>query len=160
MSESFWTEIGLGDCGKFYRDSQFFLAIVAGVGIWGVAWFVAPQFFANLSFADYALLASVILWQPMLEEVLFRGIIQGQVAQNKWGKPVCCGVSGANLFTTILFALSHLIHHTPIWAVAAVAPSLVFGHFRDRYQSVWPGLVLHIFYNAGYFLIGAVIHTG
>ena len=160
VSESFWTEIGLGRCGKFYRDSYFILALAAGVGVWGVAWFVAPQFFANLSLTNYALLASVILWQPMLEELLFRGVIQGQAAQQTWGKVEYWGVSGANLITTSLFALSHLVYHTPIWAAAVLVPSLVFGHFRDRYKSVWPGLVLHVFYNAGYFLIGAMIHEG
>jgi len=158
VNKSFWIEAGLGHCGKFYRDGHFFLATVAAISIWGVAWFVAPRLFANLPFSDYALLASVILWQPMLEELLFRGVIQGQAAQKQWGVVVCCGVSGANLFATILFALSHLFHHAPIWAIAVLVPSLVFGYFRDRYQSVWPGLVLHIFYNAGYFLIGAMIH--
>lgn len=160
VNKSFWAEIGLGRCGKFYRDGHFVLVLAAGVGVWGVAWFAAPQFFANLSFAEYALLASVILWQPTLEELLFRGVIQGQAVRQAWGKIEHWGVSGANLFTTGLFVLSHLIYHTPIWAAAVLVPSLVFGYFRDRYQSVWPGVALHIFYNAGYFLIGAMIHEG
>jgi membrane protease YdiL (CAAX protease family) len=36
--------------------------------------------------------------------------------------------------------------------VATVVPSLVFGYFRDRYDSVVPGAALHVFYNAGWFL--------
>jgi membrane protease YdiL (CAAX protease family) len=35
------------------------------------------------------------------------------------------------------------------------APSLVFGYFRERYGSIAPGAVLHVFYNAGYFLLVA-----
>jgi membrane protease YdiL (CAAX protease family) len=30
-------------------------------------------------------------------------------------------------------------------------PSLIFGYFRDRYTSIYPCMVLHAFYNAGYF---------
>lgn len=158
VKESFWSEIGIGRCGKFYRDGQFIFALTLGVAVWGAAWFAAPQFFTRLPQGDYVLMASVILWQPLLEELLYRGVIQGQAVRQKWGKVMCCGVSGANLLTSGLFVLSHLVYHTPIWAMAVFVPSLVFGYFRDRYKSVWPGLVLHVFYNAGYFLIGTMLY--
>lgn len=158
VNESFWSEVGIGRCGKFYRDRQFLFALVLGVAVWGVAWFVVPHFFTRLPQGDYVLIASVILWQPLLEELLFRGVIQGQAVRQKWGKASYCGVSGANLLTSGLFVLSHLVYHAPIWAMAVFMPSLVFGYFRDRYKSVWPGLALHVFYNAGYFLIGALFY--
>lgn len=158
VNESFSCEVGIGRCGKFYRDGQFLFAIALGVAVWGVAWFAAPHFFTKLPHSDYVLMASVILWQPLLEELLFRGVIQGQVVRQKWGKATYCGVSGANLLTSALFVLCHLVYHAPIWAIAVFVPSLVFGYFRDRYKSVWPGLALHVFYNAGYFLIGTMLY--
>jgi hypothetical protein len=33
----------------------------------------------------------------------------------------------------------------PEWAAAAFVPSLVFGHFRQRYGSIVPGAALHLF---------------
>jgi len=41
-------------------------------------------------------------------------------------------------------------------ARTAFFPSLVFGYFRDRYDSIWPGAALHIFYNAGWLLLAGV----
>jgi membrane protease YdiL (CAAX protease family) len=32
-------------------------------------------------------------------------------------------------------------------------PSLLYGYFRDRHGSVYPAIALHVFYNAGYFLL-------
>jgi hypothetical protein len=138
---NFWSEVGVGRCGKFYRDGRFLFALVLGMAVWGVAWFVAPRFFTRLPYRDFMLMASLILWQPVLEELLFRGVIQGQVARQIWGNTRYFGLSSANLLTSVLFALMHLVYHAPLWAIAVFAPSLVFGYFRDRYQSIWPGLL-------------------
>ena len=61
----------------------------------------------------------------------------------------------ANVATSALLALAHLATQTPEWAAAAFVPALVFGHFRERYGSIAPGVALHVFYNAGYFLLAA-----
>jgi hypothetical protein len=47
----------------------------------------------------------------------------------------------------------HLWSHPAGWAAAVIVPSLVFGYVRDRYQSVYPSIVLHLYYNAGYALL-------
>ncbi|WP_187272118.1 CPBP family glutamic-type intramembrane protease [Zeimonas arvi] len=31
-----------------------------------------------------------------------------------------------------------------------VAPSLIFGHLRERFDSVWPAVAMHALYNAGF----------
>lgn len=157
LNGSFWSEVGLMPWRPFWGDGRFWLGVAAGVLVWCVAWLAAPQFFARLPLEDYALLGSVILWQPLLEELLFRGIIQGQAARKAWGKRQWAGMSGANLFASALFVAAHFVYHAPLWAAAVLVPSLVFGYFRDRFASVWPGLALHVFYNAGYFLIGGLI---
>jgi membrane protease YdiL (CAAX protease family) len=48
---------------------------------------------------------------------------------------------------------AHALTHPPEWAAAMLFPSLVFGYFRDRYRSVVPAAALHVFYNAGWFLL-------
>jgi membrane protease YdiL (CAAX protease family) len=39
------------------------------------------------------------------------------------------------------------------WAILVFAPSLVYGFFRDRYNNLYPSIVLHSTYNAGFILI-------
>ena len=38
-----------------------------------------------------------------------------------------------------------------------LVPGLVFGYFRERYNALWPAIVLHVWYNAGFFLSGALL---
>ena len=55
-----------------------------------------------------------------------------------------------------LFALAHLATQAPAeWAAATFVPSVVYGHFRERYGAIAPGAALHVFYNAGFLLLAA-----
>ncbi len=91
---------------------------------------------------------------PLLEEIAFRGLLQGWLARLESVERLSvAAISGANLVTSLLFAAAHLLHHSPLWAALVIGPSLVFGWFRDRYHSIVPGLLLHILYNSGYFLL-------
>ena len=89
---------------------------------------------------------------PILEEIVFRGLLQGTLL--KWGmrKRLWRGISQANGLTSIVFMLAHFIYHSWIWAVAVLVPSVIFGYFRDKYQSITPSIILHVFYNFVYFL--------
>ena len=88
---------------------------------------------------------------PVLEELAFRGFLQEALYKTAQGKKTWLGISGANALTSVIFALFHLLRHPPLWAASIIFPSLVFGFFRDRYERVTPAIVLHVFYNAGYF---------
>ncbi|MGE3540131.1 MAG: JDVT-CTERM system glutamic-type intramembrane protease [Candidatus Tectimicrobiota bacterium] len=92
-------------------------------------------------------------WQPCCEELLFRGYLQGLLRRQSWGRLCRAGVTRANVLVSLLFALGHAWAHPPLWAVAVFFPSLVFGSLRDRYESVYPAVALHILYNAGYFAL-------
>ncbi len=99
-----------------------------------------------------------VLFFPVLEEFAFRGFVQTTLAKTAWGKKTKFGFSAANAFTSVVFVLFHLLSHSPLWAGLTFFPSLIFGFFRDRYDRVMPAIVLHVFYNAGYFwLFGAPI---
>ena len=158
MLKAWLDDLGLRSCRPFFGDRDFFLALLLGMVFWLGVWLFAPQLFPSLPRPGKAtLLLSLIVWQPLLEEMLFRGVIQGQLKEAHWGKATGLGISYANLLTSTLFALSHLLYHTPLWALAVFVPSLIFGHLRDRYDSIYPAMLVHIFYNAGYFLLGEFI---
>ena len=145
-------DLGLAACPRFYGDSQLALAMAGGAVVWLVAWIFFPDLLAPPR--QGALLASLILWQPLLEELLFRGVLQGQLRLWQWGREKHFGISRANLATSVLFVLGHMVYHAPLWALAVFVPSLLFGYFRERHACIYSALVLHVYYNAGYFLIG------
>lgn len=92
----------------------------------------------------------VALVYPVLEEMVFRGLIQGELARRPWGARQILGLSVANLLAASLFAASHLWHHTALHALAVLAPGLLFGYFRDRYGGIKQAVLLHVVYNTGY----------
>lgn len=104
---------------------------------------------------------SLVLLQPVLEELVFRGILQGQalrlLAVN--GRTRKLGpLTLANVLVTLAFAALHLVAQPPGWALAVSLPSLVFGHLRERFGSVWPAVCVHAFYNAGFGLSAWLAH--
>jgi len=100
------------------------------------------------------LFSMLILIRPIIEEIVFRGVVQGGLLRAEWLREKVVGISYANIGTSIVFAAFHLMSLTPLMAASVFIPSLVFGYFRDRYHG-WlvPAILLHCFYNAGYFLL-------
>jgi membrane protease YdiL (CAAX protease family) len=143
--------LGLAGWPPVYRDPQFYVAMLAGVGFWVGLWLCVPVHpITPGQVLSHAFLVLVV-WYPVLEEGLFRGYLQGQLSQQSWGQQHWRGITAANGCTSLLFVLGHFWSHPPLWAAAVLLPSLVFGYFRDRHTSVYPCMVLHAFYNAGYF---------
>ncbi|OQW35224.1 MAG: hypothetical protein A4E19_16770 [Nitrospira sp. SG-bin1] len=137
----------------FHRDPVFLGLFALGP----MAWLAMIGFLAFQPLPWHAIWSpaflSVILWQPLLEELLFRGIVQGYLSQS-WGKEkTWSGLSLANLVTSLLFTVAHLASHSVSWTVLVFVPSLCFGFLRDRFESVYPSMILHAFYNTGYFLL-------
>ena len=97
-------------------------------------------------------LLSVLLWYPFIEELAFRGVVQGTLAEYSAGRRSLLGISVANLAASFAFVLWHLLYQAGPMILMLVMPSLVFGFFRDRYQSLLPALLLHSLYNGFFFL--------
>lgn len=97
------------------------------------------------------LLLSVVLFQPILEELLFRGFLQGFLLRMESGRRSAHGITVANATTSTLFVAAHLVYQPPLWAVAVFFPSLVFGFFRDKTGSVLPAIALHVAFNGMFF---------
>lgn len=136
--------------------------------LFGAALLAAPLFWGALLLSGNAAIDTawplrapgrfivLSLAYPIIEELAFRGFLQGYIYNTSWGMRTRRGISVANAFTSIIFAVAHLFRHTFLWASLTFFPSLVFGFFRDRYGRLLPPIILHIVYNAGYFwLFGA-----
>jgi len=95
-------------------------------------------------------LGLVLLW-PVLEEVVFRGALQPSLSASAWGRLSRKGFSAANGVTSLIFAGAHLFSHPPLWALSVFFPSLLFGYFRDRHDSLLSPIILHVGYNLGYY---------
>lgn len=85
----------------------------------------------------------VIAIAPPLEEFIFRGVAFAAVVRG-------FGTVTATITTTLAFVALHAadkIHYWPgFLLVACLALAAVF--LRLRYQSLWPGILLHVGYNS------------
>lgn len=97
------------------------------------------------------IVALVVVVYPVLEELAFRGFLQSWLVDKPvFKRQLLPGITAANFLTSILFAASHIVNQSLLWATLVFPPSLVFGYFRDRYNLVWPSIILHCWYNAGF----------
>jgi len=94
-----------------------------------------------------AFIGSVVL-QPALEEIFFRGMLQGQLLSIARLRRRYLGISGANAITTVAFALLHLVHRPAATALLVAVPSLVYGYSRERYGGVALPYMQHALHNA------------
>lgn len=132
-------------------DAHLVVALLVALPAWlALGWFAGSSL--RLPVGAWAWV-SLVLVQPLLEELVFRGLLQGQALAwlQRGGRPMRLGpLTLANLLVTIAFVALHLRAQPLAWALAVAAPSLVFGHLRERFASVWPAVGLHAFYNAGF----------
>lgn len=130
-----------------WRDTAFYAAVLAGPVCWLILVGVGQPVVGPPSMMLWLKLS---LLMPVLEEIVFRGGIQAALFSRPFFARQWCGISFANLITSVLFASMHLISQPPIWAALVFIPSLVFGWARDRYKALLPGILLHSVYNAGF----------
>ncbi len=145
-------ELGLRTDWRWLGDARFGWALLAGI----LFWLVLLGLGLPGVVPSWSVLFSLVLMQPVIEELLFRGLLQGQLLQLTWGRRQWSGLTVANLAVSAIFVAFHFMTHPPLWALGVLFPSLLFGYFRDRHRSVYPSIALHVFYNAGYFLLPIV----
>jgi membrane protease YdiL (CAAX protease family) len=135
-----------------WRDKQFGAALLAAPLFWAILFFIQRPAVDGLWpwQAPGQFLLLVILY-PVLEEIVFRGGLQSALYRGPVGPKKFLGLSAANFITSVVFVSFHFIYHPAVWAALVLIPSLVFGYFRDKYLSVTPAIVLHVFYNVGYY---------
>jgi hypothetical protein len=132
-------------------DARLVIALALALPGWlALGWFVGPSLRLPLGLWAWV---SLVLVQPLLEELVFRGLLHGQALAwlQRGGRPMRLGpLTLANLLVTVAFVALHLRAQPLAWALAVAVPSLVFGHLRERFNSVWPAVGLHAYYNAGF----------
>lgn len=83
----------------------------------------------------------------VLEEVVFRGGVQGWLLHKAAFRHITLFFSRANWVTSSLFALAHLWWH-PLWLFPGyLAVSLLLGYFRERYRGIRVPVALHAWFN-------------
>lgn len=92
----------------------------------------------------------IVVTYPVLEEIVFRGAVQGALLNWTALRRSFAGISIACVITSSLFATAHLLTQSAVWATLVFIPSLVFGWARERHKTLYSPILLHMFYNAGF----------
>ena len=136
------------DTEVYWQDARFWLALLAGPICWAVLWLLGMRI--NLKPPATAVFLMAAIVYPLLEEIVFRGGLQGALLSRREFARRWNGLTLANVLTSLLFAAAHLLNQSLLWASLILVPSLVFGWARDRYARITPSVILHMVYNAGF----------
>jgi membrane protease YdiL (CAAX protease family) len=124
------------------RDPLFLVALVGGT----LLALLLRNWLGPPAAAGSAVLLMLTL-VPLLEELAFRGALQPMLLRVTGGRRAG-PLSLANLLTSLGFCALHALRRPAALAAGVFLPSLVFGWFRERHDSVLPPLLLHLCWNA------------
>ena len=133
---------------QFLRDGGFWAVLLAGPASWLILFFIGLPLRTNAISWNIVIMAIVVY--PVLEEIVFRGAVQGYLLSHPALTRSMVGISLACVLTSVLFAAAHLLRQPPLWAALVFLPSLVFGWARERHDSLVSPTLLHMSYNAGF----------
>lgn len=91
------------------------------------------------------LVATEVLVVALSEEIFFRGWLQPKVQQHqvKTWNIVGLQLTLANVLTSLVFALTHLVADFSLHRLLVFFPSLWFGWLRTNSNSIWPAIIAH-----------------
>lgn len=99
---------------------------------------------ADFPIALILALFSILIMAPLIEEFLFRGVLQTHLREKIGSKP-------AILLSSLLFALFHFSLSQGLGNVALMISLLFLGCFLgflyEKYRSLWASISLHITFN-------------
>ena len=105
------------------------------------------------------LLLQAVLLFLVLEEIIFRGALQGwlldrpSLSKGRLQYPLNRWISIPNLIASLVFTAFHFTNQPPLWAAMVFVPSLVFGWSREHSGGLLVPILLHIWYNAGFYFL-------
>jgi membrane protease YdiL (CAAX protease family) len=133
--------------------AEFTLAVIASViFMWGVGFLNKMPTSRPLVFGPWVW---PVVVSPILEELCFRGLLQAELRRrlgHSYG-PMYGPISHANLLTTVIFATLHLAQRPSAFVALVAIPSLMYGYFFDRFNSLRSPIGLHLLHNALYFSV-------
>jgi membrane protease YdiL (CAAX protease family) len=101
------------------------------------------QIFGSRGWKIVVLFVMAVGFAPVIEELVFRGGIFSALSGR-------CGTAGAAVITSAVFTLAHLPEYLAYWpglvVIGLVAAALI--GLRLQYQSIRPGILLHVLFNA------------
>ena len=144
---NFFEFVGLNLNTKWLKDAIFYLALSASIPlkILIVLLNLYVKTYPNLSI--YFIL--FLLFISFSEELFFRGFLMPVFSSFIKGK--FWFFSYSNIIVSFIFSISHIFLHNIFWSALVFFPSLIYGYFREKYESILPPVVLHFVYNLVYF---------
>ncbi|MEZ9697728.1 JDVT-CTERM system glutamic-type intramembrane protease [Vibrio sp. 10N.261.46.E12] len=136
------------NCRQAHKDKQLHITVCLSIAIGLAFWFALPYGLNNVWPITTVALVNILLVYPVLEEVSFRGGIHDFLLKQKLLNNQYYGVSVSNVVTSCLFASFHLMQHPPLFAALTFIPSVILGHFKERYGSLLVPIALHCLFNA------------
>lgn len=103
--------------------------------------------FGNMMEWHPAIFFTIAIIAPVLEELIFRGIILDGFLQryDPWK---------AIIWSSVIFGIAHF---NPWQFVSAAALGIVIGWLYWKTRSLWPGIFIHVFNNAGAYIAGVLL---
>lgn len=159
----YWQRSRLGELFRF-QPSHLAAGLVSAAGLYGVFWLGHLAATALLGFAreqvawiyglreglSPAVLAALLLWVSVCEELFWRGAVQDRFAR-------AVGHRAAYVLAAGIYALVHIWSLNLMLLAAALLCGLTWGGLLLRYRSLWPGLISHVAWDV---LIFAVLPIG
>ncbi len=141
-----WRDIGLSVVGFF---AYILCTIIATRIAMLLPWFDAMQDqevgLSNIYGLDRAIaFLSLVVVAPFMEEILFRGFLYGKMRNSKmsWWIPA--------IVVSILFGAAHMQWNV---AVDVFCLSMVACKLREKTDSIWSGILLHMIKNGIAFMV-------
>jgi membrane protease YdiL (CAAX protease family) len=124
-----------------------------------VGWWIPPW---DSSILEQGLPGAIVfcLSVAVVEEVIFRGGIQGWLLRKEAFSSKLAGLSRANWLTSALFAAAHVWQHPWVLVPGYFVVSLVFGYFRERYKGILVPVALHAWYNIALLFLPGFLSQG
>jgi len=83
----------------------------------------------------------LVVGAPIVEELLFRGLLQGAFTRR-------LGATPAIFVTALIFCFAHILNEGPLAPFVLFPPALILGYLRHRYGKLAPGMIAHSTFNA------------
>lgn len=104
---------------------------------------------AALGGSDVLTLLATVIFAPLAEEIIFRGLVQSRLERVMPGWAAC-------LLSALLFGLCH---GQLLWIAYAFLMGFLFGRMRQAGGSLLPSLAAHFIFNLIGYLMGALEPT-
>jgi len=130
-----------------YNNKLLWAAILVAPAITLTFWLLAGTPYELPLPTKTRTLLLVILLVPLCEEIVFRGLLQNELASYERLRQTVLGLSWDNLITSTLFTLVHVLYFSSAWVILIQIPALITGFFYSRHRRLIYPILLHAWYN-------------